>query len=52
MVPAPGEGTRDFTARVETAVRTLERGPQQPDVQGTWIERWRASRPRDRKYES
>src|SRR4029077_20244490 len=52
MAPAPAEGTRDFTARVEKAVRTLAEGPEQPDVQGTWIERWRASKPRVRRYES
>ena len=52
MTPAPAEGTRDFTARVEKAVRTLAQGPAQPDVQGTWIERWQASKPRVRPYES
>jgi hypothetical protein len=52
MTPARDEGTRDFTARVEKAVRTLSAGPEQPDVQGTWIERWRAGTPRVRPYES
>ena len=52
MTPAADEGTRDFTARVEKAVRTLAQGPEQPDVQGTWMERWRASTPRVRRYES
>ena len=45
-------GSRDFTARVENAVRSLSGGPEQPDVQGTWIERWQASQPRERRYES
>lgn len=44
------EGSRDFTARVEKAVRTLAAEPIQPDVQGTWIERWRAGKPRQPKY--
>jgi len=52
MTPAANEATRDFTARVENAVRTLARGPEQPDVQGTWIERWKAAKPRERRYES
>jgi len=52
MTPKAEEGSRDFTARVENAVRSLARGPEQPDVQGTWIERWQASQPRERRYES
>ncbi|HET7420152.1 MAG TPA: lysophospholipid acyltransferase family protein [Candidatus Dormibacteraeota bacterium] len=52
MTPTRDEGTRDFTARVEKAVRSLAAGPEQPDVQGTWIERWHASRPRVHPYES
>ncbi|TME68326.1 MAG: 1-acyl-sn-glycerol-3-phosphate acyltransferase [Chloroflexi bacterium] len=52
MTPKADEGSRDFTARVENAVRSLSSGPEQPDVQGTWIERWRASQPRERRYES
>jgi hypothetical protein len=50
MTPAPKEGSREFTARVEKAVRTLASGPKQPDVQGTWIERWQASKPRELRY--
>jgi 1-acyl-sn-glycerol-3-phosphate acyltransferase len=50
MAPADKEGTREFTARVESAVRTLAREQRQPDVQGTWIERWQASRPRELRY--
>ena len=51
MTPEPKEGTREFTARVEKAVRTLSADNRQPDVQGTWIERWRATRPRELRYE-
>ena len=50
MAPGPKEGSREFTARVEKAVRTLAVEPIQPDVQGTWIERWRAGKPREPKY--
>ena len=52
MAPQKQEGTREFTARVEKAVRTLAAEDRQPDVQGTWIARWRASKPRDLRYES
>jgi 1-acyl-sn-glycerol-3-phosphate acyltransferase len=52
MTPAAKEGSRDFTARVEKAVRTLAAGERKPEVQGTWIERWRASKPRELRYES
>ena len=52
MTPAAKEGSRDFTARVEKAVRTLAAEDRRPDVGGTWIERWRASRPRELRYES
>ena len=51
MTPEPKEGSREFTARVEKAVRKLAAEPQQPDIQGTWIERWKASKPRDLRYE-
>ncbi|MGA7912965.1 MAG: lysophospholipid acyltransferase family protein [Candidatus Dormiibacterota bacterium] len=50
MAPEPKEGSREFTARVEKAVRTLAAEPIQPDVQGTWIERWTAGKPREPKY--
>jgi 1-acyl-sn-glycerol-3-phosphate acyltransferase len=50
MAPQPKEGSREFTARVEKAVRTLAAEAIQPDVQGTWIERWRAGKPRAPKY--
>ena len=50
MTPQKEEGTREFTARVENAVRRLAKEERQPDVQGTWIQRWRASKPRDLRY--
>lgn len=50
MTPEPKEGSREFTARVEKAVRTLAAKPLEPKVQGTWIERWRASKPRELRY--
>jgi 1-acyl-sn-glycerol-3-phosphate acyltransferase len=46
LEPAPGEGSRAFTQRVEEAVRELGRGTAEPEVVGSWIERWRASAPR------
>jgi 1-acyl-sn-glycerol-3-phosphate acyltransferase len=51
MSPQSDEGSRQFTARVEKAVRALALEPKQPDIQGTWIERWRALRPRELPYE-
>jgi len=51
MTPQRSEGSREFTARVETAVRTLAAGPRQLELQGTWIERWQASKPRELRYE-
>jgi 1-acyl-sn-glycerol-3-phosphate acyltransferase len=51
MTPGPKEGTREFTARIERAVRTLSADERQPDVQGTWIERWHATKPRELRYE-
>ncbi len=52
MTVQTAEGSREFTARVEQAVRTLAAEATQPDVQGTWVERWRASKPRELLYES
>ena len=52
MTPQRAEGSREFTARVEKAVRTLASSDRQPEVQGDWIERWRASRPRELRYEN
>jgi 1-acyl-sn-glycerol-3-phosphate acyltransferase len=51
MAIQPKEGSREFTARVEKAVRALATEPRQPELQGTWIERWKASKPRDLRYE-
>ena len=42
---------RQFTARVEKAVRTLALEPEQPEIQGSWIERWRLMKPRELRYE-
>jgi hypothetical protein len=52
MMPQDKEGTREFTSRVENAVRALASDAKQPDLQGTWIERWQASKPRELRYES
>ena len=51
MAPSPDEGSRQFTARVEKAVRTLALEPEQPEIQGSWIERWRLMKPRELRYE-
>ena len=51
MAPQSDEGSRQFTARVEKAVRALALEPSQPEIQGTWIERWRATTPRELRYE-
>jgi 1-acyl-sn-glycerol-3-phosphate acyltransferase len=50
MTPERKEGSREFTARVENAVRQLSLEPEQPQLQGTWIERWRALKPRELTY--
>ena len=50
MTAKPDEGSREFTARIESAVRSLAREPRQPELQGSWIERWRASKPRELAY--
>lgn len=50
MLPARNEGSREFTARVESAVKALSREPKQEVLQGSWIERWRASKPRELVY--
>src|ERR1700737_1645076 len=47
MSPNPKEGSREFTARVEKAVRALSAEAPQPDIHGGWIERWRALKPRE-----
>jgi 1-acyl-sn-glycerol-3-phosphate acyltransferase len=46
LSPRAGEGSRVFTRRVEEAVRELGRGSSEPEVVGSWIERWRAAGPR------
>jgi 1-acyl-sn-glycerol-3-phosphate acyltransferase len=50
MAPQPKEGSREFTARVEKAVRALAAEPPQPEYQGGWIERWRALKPREPEF--
>jgi len=50
MTPQAKEGSREFTLRVENAVRQLSEEPRQPELQGTWIERWRALKPRELTY--
>ena len=50
MAPQPKEGSREFTARVEKAVRALGAEPAQPELQGSWIERWQALKPREPEY--
>ncbi len=50
MRPKAKEGSREFTARVESAVRDLSKDERQPALQGSWIERWRASKPRELTY--
>jgi len=52
MAPAKGEGSRQFTGRVEQAVRALAKEPEQPEIQGGWIEKWKALKPRELVYES
>ena len=50
MSPNPKEGSREFSARVEKAVRALSAEAAQPEIQGGWIERWRAHKPREPEY--
>jgi len=38
-----GETSRAFTTRVENAVRGLGEGPEDPELTGSWIEKWRAT---------
>ena len=51
MTPNKGEGSREFTARVEQAVKQLSNDERQQDLQGSWIERWNASKPKDLPYD-
>ncbi len=41
-----GEGSKDFTKRIETAVRDLGAGSEDPALVGSWIDHWRRSEPR------
>jgi 1-acyl-sn-glycerol-3-phosphate acyltransferase len=47
LQPGRQEGSKDFAARVEGAVRELAGERESPEVSGTWIERWHASRGRN-----
>jgi 1-acyl-sn-glycerol-3-phosphate acyltransferase len=38
-----GEGSRAFTKRIESAVEALSEGRKDPQVVGTWVDRWRAT---------
>ncbi|HLQ61603.1 MAG TPA: lysophospholipid acyltransferase family protein [Candidatus Acidoferrales bacterium] len=49
--PRPGEPSRAFAGRVEQAVRSLAEDSQDPEVRGSWIERWRTTRPRSNSPE-
>jgi 1-acyl-sn-glycerol-3-phosphate acyltransferase len=46
--PGPEETSRAFSQRVERAVRELGQGSREPEVVGSWIERWRATGERRR----
>jgi 1-acyl-sn-glycerol-3-phosphate acyltransferase len=46
LLPGREETSRAFTERVESAVRGLAADGRKDDLSGTWIERWRATRPR------
>src|SRR6202165_1097780 len=50
MTPDPKERSRGFTARAEKGLRALAAAPKQPAIQGTWVERWNASKPRELRY--
>src|SRR5437667_726784 len=52
VTPQRSEGSPRFPARIEKAVRTLAKDSRQQEFQGSWIERWQASKPRDLRYES
>jgi hypothetical protein len=47
LVPERKEGSREFTKRVEAAVRRLASGTGREEVTGSWVERWRQTAPRD-----
>lgn len=46
LTPAADETSRAFAGRVEKAVQELAAGTEAEEVVGSWMERWRASRPR------
>jgi hypothetical protein len=46
LEPGKNESSRDFADRVERAVQSLAAETDDPEVVGTWIDRWRATRPR------
>ncbi len=48
LEPGRKESSRQFTARVEAAVRDLAQGSEEPALVGSWIERWRQTAPRAR----
>lgn len=48
IVPARGESSRSLTTRVEQAVRDLSQETKDPEVVGSWIDRWRQTGPRSR----
>ncbi|HEX6489540.1 MAG TPA: lysophospholipid acyltransferase family protein [Candidatus Dormibacteraeota bacterium] len=39
--PARGDTSKDFTKRIEAAVRALADAKDAPEVSGNWIDRWR-----------
>lgn len=40
-----GEGSKEFTKRIEAAVRDLAAGSEDPQLIGSWIDRWRQGAP-------
>jgi 1-acyl-sn-glycerol-3-phosphate acyltransferase len=46
LLPERGEGSKAFARRVEGAVRGLAADRRDQELSGSWIERWRATRPR------
>jgi 1-acyl-sn-glycerol-3-phosphate acyltransferase len=47
LTAAHGEGSRAFTRRIESAVKALSEGRKDPEVVGSWVDRWRASGDQD-----
>lgn len=50
ITPAPKENARDFTKRVETAVRRLADRQEDADLVGSWIDRWKQTEPRRSRF--